>query len=237
MRRSRGLAAATITWGAWDGGGMAGDLLAQKPRLSLRALQPLSADEGLAALERCLQSAVSQHIIVKCDWESLRTQPGFSATLLTAIGDAAPAARPKPAEAGIRERWQTAPEREGRGILIDYLRAKVLEVLGLAPGFPLAKDRPLISFGLDSLMAVELGNVLSAEFAVRFTPTVVFEHPTLDLLAAHVEGALTRTPATPLSPAAAVPPDLNPTAEFDNLSDDEAEALLEAELQQEERPH
>jgi acyl carrier protein len=57
-------------------------------------------------------------------------------------------------------------------------------VLGLDPSRSIEEDRPLQELGLDSLMAVDLRNRLSRLVEAPLTATLVFDHPTVERLAA-----------------------------------------------------
>lgn len=52
-------------------------------------------------------------------------------------------------------------------------------------------DIPLSDVGFDSLNAVELSNLLSADTGLALHATVVFDHPTLSALAEHIRARLT----------------------------------------------
>jgi hypothetical protein len=77
-----------------------------------------------------------------------------------------------------------------RAHLAALLRNQVLRVLGLDPQHPVAVHQGLSDLGMDSLMAVELSNRLSVLVDRSLPSTLAFEHPTLDLLAAHLEDVL-----------------------------------------------
>ncbi|MGX7825905.1 acyl carrier protein [Actinokineospora sp. 24-640] len=51
-------------------------------------------------------------------------------------------------------------------------------------------DTPLSDVGFDSLNAVELSNLLSADTGLALHATVVFDHPTLSALAEHIRTRL-----------------------------------------------
>lgn len=232
VRRSSGLPALVLNWGVWgvgNGSGMAGRTIEGRRAVSLRGVGAMTAAECAAEFSGCIDSGVKDAVVVRCDWPALAAQLGPRAVLLQNLVKGVPAPE---AAVDVRGKIDAVPLAERRTALVDYVRAETLRVLGLSPGFQLAGNRPLISFGLDSLMAVELRNVLSAGLDLRLSSTLVFDCPTVDHLAAHLENAL--YPGAGL-PAADNAPVHAAAAGLENLSDEEAEALLWAELEQEGR--
>src|SRR5690606_36921808 len=71
-------------------------------------------------------------------------------------------------------------------VLHAQLKIDVARVLGLAPGAEIHPRRGLMELGMDSLMAVDLGNRLQHRLGRAVSPTVVFEHPTIEELARHL---------------------------------------------------
>ncbi|MCA9710929.1 MAG: acyltransferase domain-containing protein, partial [Myxococcales bacterium] len=61
-------------------------------------------------------------------------------------------------------------------------------VLGIADSAPLSPRQGLFDLGMDSMMAMELYRRLQSELGVELVPTAVFEHPTIEQLAAHLAG-------------------------------------------------
>ena len=89
--------------------------------------------------------------------------------------------------------------------------------------------RPLNDLGLDSLMAVELRNMLGAglELARPLPATLLFDYPTMDALADYLSVHVLRSRAGAAAPAAAAAAMLD---EIAAMTDEEAERLLLEEL-------
>ena len=106
-------------------------------------------------------------------------------------------------------------------------------------------ETPLQQLGLDSLMALELRNVLAQAFERPFSATLLFDYPTIRGLAQYLLGsAVPETNSTvPVAgsfdagrqPAPGNGKGLADDLDFSALSDAEAEELLVAELDRKER--
>ena len=91
-------------------------------------------------------------------------------------------------EPTLRERLAaTAPNRR-RTLLRDHVRQLAAKVLGLARADELNVDEPLRQLGLDSLMAVELRNLLGKAVGKTLPATITFDHPSVSALVDHLAG-------------------------------------------------
>ncbi len=84
----------------------------------------------------------------------------------------------------------------------DFVREQTVQVLGIARVEDLDVNESLRQFGLDSLMAVELRNVLSRAVEQPLSATLTFDHPTVAALVEHL-GAVAFQEELGLSPPAA----------------------------------
>lgn len=97
-------------------------------------------------------------------------------------------ASPTAGEAGpvLRERLAASPPGPPRrGVLLQAIRQEVAVVLRL----PLARvpqDRPLRALGMDSLMALELRQRLERHTGLALSPSLAWNHPTVQALADHL---------------------------------------------------
>jgi len=72
-----------------------------------------------------------------------------------------------------------------RSLMESHIRQQVAKVLRIAPA-QLDINTPLKSFGLDSLMALELRNLLESSLETRLSATAVWTYPTIAALTSHL---------------------------------------------------
>jgi acyl carrier protein len=73
----------------------------------------------------------------------------------------------------------------GTDALRAWLIDRVAYYLGCEPAL-VEPARPLADYGLDSVLALSLCGDLEDHLRIRLEPTVVWDHPTVDALVAHV---------------------------------------------------
>ncbi|MER5808620.1 type I polyketide synthase [Streptomyces sp. NPDC002033] len=225
-RRARGLPATSVAWGPWAGGGMAaGDLEQQMRR---RGLRPMAPETALAELGRALDADETVLTVADVDWQ--RFAPPFTARrpspLLGGLPEVRAALEPAAPPAGahdaapaadapdggpataLRARLAGLPEAEQLRILTDLVRGHAAAVLGHEEPDAVRAARGFLDLGFDSLMAVELRNLVTAHTGLPLAVTLVFDHPTPAALAGHLHERLVPGPAEAARAA---------LAEFDRL--------------------
>ena len=68
----------------------------------------------------------------------------------------------------------------------EIVRQGVQEIGGFVP----QDDQPLVSAGLDSLGSIELVNLLARRFGISLSPTLVFDHPSINAIVAFIRSKL-----------------------------------------------
>ncbi len=225
-RRAAGLPALAVDWGLWRDGMAAG---AAQAAWSARGLGAMDADGGMARLERLLREGATQAAVLPIAWNRfLATLPaGVDRSFFGSLAAGAAPASQRVADpaATLTTRWRTLPAGERRDAMLHDLAQQALQVLGLGADTPLDARRALKDAGLDSLMAVELRNLLARATDTSLPATLLFDHPTLDALADFLMRKLD------LLPVAAPPVASDAQRALAALSDAEAEAQLLAELE------
>jgi polyketide synthase 12/myxalamid-type polyketide synthase MxaB len=186
-RQRRGLAALSVNWGPWADAGMAARV-AEDRRRDTPGLSPLQPAQALDALEALLGAGVPQAAVVEIDWSAfLRQFPaGGVPPLLSDFAGAADPSRTAsaPAGAGALEALLEAAAPDDRlGVAREFLTRRAMKALGLPPDGSIDPDQPLDELGLDSLMAVELTNDLSAASGRTLPVSMLAEHRTIASLA------------------------------------------------------
>jgi len=186
-RRARNLPALTINWGPWADGGMAAgasaDVQRQWAAMGLGTIAPRS---GMAALEMLMRDHAAQLAVLPIDWSRLLTRfpAGAEPPLLADIvGDRQQGTEASAAWLALVEKLKESLPGERKRILVDHISEQAGRVLGLKDWRTVDPRIPLTELGLDSLMAVELANQLSAQTGGAFPVTLLFDYSTIDKLA------------------------------------------------------
>lgn len=188
MRRASGLCGTAVNWGPWAEIGMAVNQTAALDRLKARGWLPLAPETALRRLQAAMETGSAQVVIAEMDWRLAGRGAQASADpFLKAFERIAAAPKSAHAMAGRQEpSWRevlakSAPDRR-RASLHKLVHALVAAVMKLNPDEPIDDRKPLQELGLDSLLAVELGNKMGTASGLSLAPTVLFDYPTVSAL-------------------------------------------------------
>jgi acyl transferase domain-containing protein len=206
-RRARGLAATSVAWGPWGGGGMTdAESADQLQRRGLRLMEP---ELLVRALAEALDGAETLVTVADVDWArfappfTLRRPSPLIADLpevraaAEGAGEDGPAA---PGSTALAQQLAGMPRAEQERMLVNLVRAEAAAVLGHASPEAVEAGRAFRDLGFDSLTAVELRDRLNAVTGLRLPATLVFDYPTPDVLADYLLAAEfgAREPRLPL---------------------------------------
>ncbi|WP_415954522.1 SDR family NAD(P)-dependent oxidoreductase, partial [Streptomyces sp. KLOTTS4A1] len=205
-RRARGLAATSIAWGAWDGGGMSGGDAGEQ--LARRGLAAMPTDLAIAALRQAVEHDETCVSIADLDWERfapvyamsrprplIADVPEAGRALATDAEDAADGDTRRHTSA-LRGRLDGLSAAEQERQLLDLVRSEAAAVLGHQDGEAVQPGRAFRELGFDSLTAVELRNRLTEATGLKLPTTLVFDHPNAGRLAAYLRDELLGGQAT-----------------------------------------
>ncbi|MEU8828939.1 SDR family NAD(P)-dependent oxidoreductase, partial [Streptomyces sp. NPDC048636] len=208
-RRARGLPATSLAWGPWSDAGMAADDTA-RAFYSRRGLSPLSPELALASLHHALSHRDTTVTIADIDWATFpatftaqRPSPLLS-ELIPATGGPADT-QDRATATPLLQQLGTGTPAEQHQLLLHRIQTLAATILGHSGPDAIPPGQPFQELGFDSLTAVELRNQLTAATGVDLPPTLVFDHPTPDALAAYLRSELTggRTAVVEHTPTAA----------------------------------
>jgi acyl transferase domain-containing protein/NADPH:quinone reductase-like Zn-dependent oxidoreductase/SAM-dependent methyltransferase/acyl carrier protein len=235
-RRNIGLPALSINWGPWAEIGAATQGTVSE-RLRTKGFRLIDSRLGLRILEHLMLQDRVQVGVMSVNWRqySHLFTPAHRSNLLSKVctAEARSASEPqKAAQPLLLERLRHEPAKKRRQTLEAHIRDQAIKVLGMSPSFKLDPNQGLATFGMDSLMTIELKNRLQASIGKTLSSTVVFDHPTVAALAEYVEQNVLREAED--SKEAADEEKLHDQnaglIELTELSEEEAEVILAREL-------
>nr|RNJ67694.1 MAG: aminotransferase class I/II-fold pyridoxal phosphate-dependent enzyme [Leptolyngbya sp. IPPAS B-1204] len=202
-RRQLGLPGLSVNWGAWAGVGMAARLgPVQQQQIIQSGMRLIDPVEGVRALERLLQSNVTQMSVLPMDWPTFQMQmPNRTLPLLRDIVSEVPMAAsqlsqsptsqslpspisPSPISSNpVSSVLRLASAADRAATLQHQIREQLARVLGFSSAEAVDPHENFGDLGMDSLMAVEFRNRLEASLGCPIPQTLAFDYPTVSLLA------------------------------------------------------
>ncbi|MBO3675070.1 type I polyketide synthase, partial [Streptomyces sp. NEAU-YJ-81] len=193
-RRSAGLPALSLAWGLWEQrsamtGGMAD---ADVARMERSGMAPLSSRDGLELFDTaCTVGGEAVLVPLHLDIAPLREQAAEGGLPAVFRGLVRAPARRRTVAAGaadtggpsLARRLAGLAEAEREKAVLDLVRGQAAAVLGFPDAEAVGATRGFLEQGFDSLTAVELRNRLNAASGLRLAPTLLFDHPTPELVA------------------------------------------------------
>lgn len=191
LRRKQGLPATVINWGAFAGDGMAA---AVADDIEARGMSLLPLQQSIELMEPILTAGVTQAAVFRADWNVLgRLMSGSMSGELkyrltddlffdspessTAFNDVAVSA--------IRAEVMALNPDERHQKMAGFLTEQLAEIMGMDPG-DIDPAESLNTIGLDSLMAIELGNKMLTQLGIELPMSVYLEGPNVNNLARFV---------------------------------------------------
>jgi acyl transferase domain-containing protein/NAD(P)-dependent dehydrogenase (short-subunit alcohol dehydrogenase family)/acyl carrier protein/SAM-dependent methyltransferase len=115
----------------------------------------------------------------------------------------AQAVAPTQARGGFRTKLKLneAPPADRLGLLAEFVREQLAEVLGVDSPGGLSPKQKLMDLGLDSLMALQFRDVLERglDLGGSLSSTLAFDFPTIDAVAAYLERQVFGTECAPVA--------------------------------------
>ena len=164
---------------------------ADAERMARTGTPPLTVEQGLSLFDTAVAADQPALVPVRLDLPLMKSRgevpPLLRGLIRTRVRRAVAGA--ETADSLVR-RLQALPEDERRDALLELVRGHAAAVLGHDSGGEIDPGRQFRDLGFDSLTAVELRNQLTAATGLRLPATMVFDHPTPDVLADHLLGEL-----------------------------------------------
>ncbi|WP_433498684.1 type I polyketide synthase [Sphaerimonospora sp. CA-214678] len=198
FRRSSGLPALSLAWGAWAQRSALTGELGETETGWWRdvGVGAVSTEEGLALLDAAMR--VDAAVVVPARIDARRLADPVPPLLR---GLARRTAR-RPADTTLRRRLAGRTDAERVRVLLDLVREQVAAVLGHTGAGAVETGRAFKDLGFDSLLAVQLRNRLAAATGVRLPATLVFDHPTPEAVARRLDEELSGSVRARSAPAA-----------------------------------
>ena len=192
-RQAIGLPSFSVNWGPWAGGGMADEQGLRQ--LNKRGVEPLSPEQGLAALEQLWTSGNVQTTVAHVNWNLFKQlyEVGQRRLLLEQIDGQSQETKSPTSDqkAGILQQIEAAPESDRMSLLLAYIQSKVGKILGLKGSQLPSAEQGLFEMGMDSLMAVELRNQIQTDLRLDIPITKFMEGVTISALSIELNQQLT----------------------------------------------
>lgn len=211
-RKSQGLASFTINWGPWAGSGMATKVDRYSHRLEAIGLSGINDKVAREVFYRSITPGqkISQICCMNMQWEKYFTylqNAGQDLSRGNILTNIIASRRSNPGTVAHRNPVSTNPlanentngksssvlrlirdvtPSDARLLMAAEVEKCTRQVSGSTGVETISSNRPLVEQGFDSLMSVELRNVLNKTFDIKLHSSVVFDYPTIEKLSDYI---------------------------------------------------
>lgn len=201
-RSELGLPACAISWGPWEAAGLVHRMGEEhKKRIRKQGVGLMSNEEGIALLDHALESGVLQPVLLPVLKNRLtELQQSSRALCPSVLKDLLVAKRPD-AEKKSPDVWikhlMSLGRQQRQPFLIETLQQEIARILSVSDAKKIHLEKSLQEFGMDSLMAVELRNKLSALIGKKLPVSLLFDYPNVLALAGFLNDQIGQQQAIP----------------------------------------
>jgi len=190
-RYHQGLAATSMAWGWWaEDTSNTGSLDDKdRARLTRMGVTPIETVQALELFDAALATGRPYVVPVGMDLSLLRVASSVAELppFFRALLHSRPRATGQTGDASqLAKRLAGLSPAEQHGVVVELLKTPISMVLGYSSPDAVAPDREFTEMGIDSLSSIELGTHLRAMTGVKLANSVIFQYPTVNLLARHV---------------------------------------------------
>jgi len=233
-RRSQGLPALSLNWGAWSDIGSALKYQQGKALTGLQGVSLISPEQGLEKLAQVWMQPIPQIGIVPIQWSAFLRQgnlhqspflEAFRQSHSLAVSGVGRPTNGTQQQATFRQHLVTTPLEQQRALLEVHVCTQISQILGFAPE-ELDRQTGFFDLGLDSLTAMELKNSLQASLGCSLPSTLAFDYPTVDRLLDYLAEQLLSEPSSAEPP----PPETKSVSEAATTEAEAGGMATEADL-------
>ncbi|MCC7476119.1 MAG: SDR family NAD(P)-dependent oxidoreductase [Pirellulales bacterium] len=186
-RRRAGLPATAINWGPWAGSGMAAEA-GREESVKSRGMELIEPNDGLELLGSLMRAASPQVAVMNAHWPEMlkllgTRRPPLLAEIAASVQVAGGESAASRVDLAFRQQLIAAEATARQGLVQEYIRQELSRIMGVEPE-SLETNQPLSSFGLDSLLALELKNNLEGRLDFTLPMAKLMEGPSIASLAA-----------------------------------------------------
>ncbi|KYC40369.1 hypothetical protein WA1_26500, partial [Scytonema hofmannii PCC 7110] len=239
-RRAQGLPGLSINWSFWANMGMAAGLDGiNQNRLAAMGMETIAPTQGLQVLEQLLQESSTQVGVIPVNWMqfmqqfTLDTAPPLLTEFTRGLVQVNTEQLTVPKLEFLLKLKQVLA-RDRQELLLAHIQDQVTKVLGLTSSHRIEAHQGFFDLGMDSLTSMELRNRLQASLGHALSSTLIFDYPTLNALATYLAGEMFSEESHEEDLQVVLEKNHQQAmsvAEIEQLSEEDAEALLLKELE------
>jgi len=231
-RRATGLPGLSINWGPWDQTGMAASVSGRdQVRWSARGVNTLAPEKGVEIFARLFQQNIARIGVFQVNWPKFLRQFSQDMPLFfEAFSQSYSVLEKVPArQSQFLRQLEAAPPEARQELLAKHIPSQVAKILGLNSAEDIEFSQSLFEIGMDSLMAVELKDLLETDVGHSLRSTLLFDYPTVDALTDYLTKEVL---STDVSEKTVKDTDIQSEilSEVESLSEDKLNAAIDEEL-------